>query len=215
MAIERNSQNRVKSMKMHIMDMMGLLVKNRKIRISTINKVYNDALDRDIMAAIKRIEKEEAALLEMQYPLCEPSMLHGYMGLKSYLLSLYYENAFCAEYEQEDIAWLIQNHCKNKGRNEETGSFNIYTQIYLNALFCDYLKKDYGTLRIEEKDCKLAQSLLGILADEEKEEILFSCARRMTHGNLAYNNKAFIKLLPTIITAIKRKNLANLLTIEK
>ena len=63
MAIERNSQSRVKSMKMHLMDMMGLLAKNKRIRLSTVNKVYNDALDRDIMAAIKRIEKEDSALI--------------------------------------------------------------------------------------------------------------------------------------------------------
>lgn len=215
MAIERNSQSKVKPMKMHLMDMMGLLVKNKKIRLSTVNKAYNDALDRDIMAAIKRIEKEDSALIEMFYPLCEHSMLHGYMGLKSYLLNLFYENAFCNEYNAEDIEWLIANHCRNKDKEEESSCFNIYTVIYANALFCDYLKKEFGTLKLTDRDCKLAQSLLGPLDDEEREEILFSCARRMTHGSLAYNNKTFMKILPSIITAIKRKNISSVVTIEK
>ena len=215
MAIERTPQSRVKSMKTHIMDMMNLHMKNRKIRVTTVNQSYNDTLDRDILAAIKRIEKEDSALLEMKYPLLEPSMLHGYMGLKSYLLNLYYENTFCAEYNNEDIAWLITANCQKKGRSEEEDSFNIYSAVYLNALFCDYLKKEYGTLRITTQDCKLAQSLLGPLTDEEREEILFSCARRMTHGSLAYNNKAFMKLIPSVITAIKRKNIGTVLTVDK
>ena len=215
MAIEKTSQSKVKPMKMHIMDMMGLLMKNKKIRLSTKNKVYNDALDRDGMAAIKRIEKEDSALIEMLYPLCEHSMLHGYMGLKSYLLNLFYENTFCREYNSEDIEWLIANYCRNKNKDEETAVFNIYTAVYANALFCDYLKKEFGTPRLTDRDCKLALSLLSPLRDEEREEILFSCARRMTHGSLAYNTKTFLKILPSIITAIKRKNISTVVTIEK
>lgn len=215
MAIEKSSQSKVKPMRMHLMDMMGLHVKNKKIRISTTNKVYNDVLDRDIMAAIKRIEKEESALIEMLYPLSEHSMLHGYMGLKSYLLNLYYENTFCHEYNTDDIEWLINNYCRNHDKEEDSARFNIYTAIYANALFCDYLKKEYGTLKLTDRDCKLALSLLSPLRDEEREEILFSCARRMTHGSLAYNNKTFMKILPSITTAIKRKNISSVVTIEK
>lgn len=215
MAIERSTQNKPKPMKMHLMDMLGLLAKNKKIRVNTDNKAYNDTLDRDIMAAIKRIEKEESALLEMQYPLSEPSMLHGYMGLKSYILNLYYENTLCNEYNEDDIRWLIETYCKNRDRDETAGSFNIYNIVYLNALFCDYLKKEYGTLRLTEKDCKLAQSLLGSLDVEAREEILFTCARRLTAGNVAYNNKTFLKYLSNISTAIKRKNLASFLVVER
>ncbi len=202
-------------MKMHLMDMMGLHVKSKIIRINTINKAYNDTLDRDIIAAIKRIEKEESAILEMTYPLFECSMLHGYMGLKCYLLNFFYENSFCREYNEDDIAWVVSNYCRNHGKTEEDSVFNVYGAVYANALFCDYLKKEFGTLKLTDKDCKLAQSLLGPLNDEEREEILFSCARRMTHGSLAYNNKTFMKILPSIITAIKRKNIASVVTIEK
>lgn len=215
MATERSMQNKPKPMKMHLMDMLGLLAKNKKIRVITDNKAYNDTLDRDIMVAIKRIEKEESALLEMQYPLSEPSMLHGYMGLKSYILNLYYENTLCNEYDKEDMRWLIETYCKNREKDETESVYNIYSAVYLNALFCDYLKKEYGTLRLTEKDCKLAQSLLGSLDTEVREEILFSCARRLTAGNIAYNNKTFLKYLPSISTAIKRRNLATVLTVDR
>lgn len=215
MAPERPNPNKPKPMKMHLMDMLGLLAKNKKTRLKTDCKVYNDTLDRDIMAAIKRIEKEEGALLEMQYPLSEPAMLHGYMGLKSYILNLYYENAFCAEYNEDDIRWIIETYCKNKEKNEEDVVVNLYNVIYLNALFCDYLKKEYGTLHLTEKDCKLAQSLLGSLDTESREDILFSCARRLTTGSIAYNNKTFLKYLSNISTAIKRKNLASFLTVDR
>ncbi|MBE6572997.1 MAG: hypothetical protein E7652_01230 [Ruminococcaceae bacterium] len=215
MATERSTQNKPKPMKMHLMDMLGLLAKNKKIRVSTDNKAYNDTLDRDIMTAIKRIEKEESALLEMQYPLSEPSMLHGYMGLKSYILNLYYENTLCNEYNEDDIRWLIETYCNTRDKDEVSASFNIYNIVYLNALFCDYLKKEYGTLKLTEKDCKLAQSLLGSLDVEAREEILFACARRLTAGNVAYNNKTFLKYLSNISTAIKRKNLASFLVVDK
>ncbi len=215
MANERNSQSKIKPMKMHLMDMMNLHIKNRKIRIATDNVIYNKVLDRDIMLAIKRIEKDDSALIEMKYPLFDHSMIHGYMGLKSYLLNLYYETAFCVEYNSDDIKWLLGNYCKRRGMTEEDGCFNIYGAVYANALLCEYLKKEFGSLRITDKDCKLAQSLLGPLSDEEREEILFSCARRLTHGSLAYNNKTFMAILPGIITAIKRKNISAALTIEK
>lgn len=215
MATEKRPQSKIKSMKAHLMDMMGLLSRSKKIRLSTSNKQYNDTLDRDIIAAIKRIEKEDSAVLEMTYPLYEHSMLHGFMGLKSYLLNFFYENSFCNQYNKEDIEWLIANYCKNKGKSEEEICFNIYGAVYANALLCDYLKKEFGTLVLTEQDCKLAQSLLAPLSDPEREDILFSCARRMTHGSLAYNNKTFIKLLPSIITAIKRKNIAAVVTVEK
>lgn len=215
MITDRSSQSRIKPLRAHIMDMMGLLMKNRKLRIKTTNKAYNDTVDKEIMSAIKRIEKEEGALLEMQYPLAEPSMLHGFMGLKSYLLNLCYENTFCAEYEDTEIEWLLETYETKYGCNMEDVRFNIYTAVYLNAIFCDYLKKDYGTLRITQKDTKLAISLLGVLTDEEREEILFSCAKRLTYGNLSYNNKTFIKLIPSILSAIKRKNLDSLLIVEK
>ena len=215
MITDRSSSSRVKPLRAHIMDMMGLLIKNKKLRIDIPNRAYNDTLDRDIMSAIKRIEKEENALIELQYPLHESSMLHGYMGLKSYLLNLYYESAYCAEYDKEELCRLVENYCKTRGLDCIESCFNIYTAVYLNGLFCDYLKKDYGTLRITEKDEKLILGLLGMLTDEEREEILFSCAKRFTYGSLAYNNKMFIKLLPSIICAIKRKNLGTILTIEK
>ncbi len=213
MMTERPSA-RNKPLKAHLMDMMSLLVKNKKVRAPIAMRKYNDALDRDVMSLIKRVEKEESALLDMPYTLFEPTMLHGFMGLKSYLLNLFYENTFIAEYENEEVEWIYKAYCKKHSLNEEEAAFNFYKVVYLNALFCDYLKKDYGTLRITKKDCELAQGLLGILTDGERDEILFSCARKFTFGSLAYNNKAYMRFSTAILSAIKKKDLASLLVVE-
>ena len=213
MATERK-QSKIKSLKIHLLDMMSLFAQNKKVRMNVANTAYNEAFDLEIKSAIKRIEKEENAILTMRYPLCEPAMLHGFMGVKSYLLNFLYENDFCSEYDIDEVNRILDLYCKKRSYDDSISTYNIYTVIYLNALFCDYLKKDYGTLTLNEKDCELIESLLGVLNDESREEILFSCAKHLDKGNVAYNNKAFMKFLPMIHNACKKKTMAELLVIE-
>ena len=128
-------------------------------------------------------------------------------------INLCYENYFCAEYEKGDIAWLYETYCKSHAGSEDP-VFNIYSAIYLNALFCDYLKKDYGTLRLSENDCKIALNLLAPLNDDSRYEILFGCAKHFTYGSIAYNNKTFEHLFPAILSAIKHKTINKLIVID-
>lgn len=207
--------SRNKPLKMHLLELTSLMVKVKRSRMELPNSAYNFTLDSALMAAIKRCEKDETALLSMDYPLLEPSMLHGIMGLKAYMLNLFYENTFLDEYDKSEIEWLYNAHCDKTGKNSDSSVFNVFTVVYLNALFCDYLKKDYGTLKLTPEDCKLAQSLLGVLSDDDRYEILFGCARHFTYGSIAYNNKAFEKHFPAILSAIKHKALEKLLVIDK
>lgn len=212
--METNS-SRNKPLKMHLLELTSMMVKVKRSRMNVPNGAYNFTLDSALMAAIKRCEKDETALLSMDYPLLEPSMLHGLMGLKSYMLSLFYENAFCAEYDKGEIDWFYNKYCEKNAKNPETSVFNVFSAIYLNALFCDYLKKDYGTLKLTSEDCKLAQSLLGVLSDDNRYEILFGCARHFTYGSIAYNNKAFERHFPAVLSSIKHRSLEKLLVVEK
>lgn len=207
--------SRNKPLKMHLLELTSLMVKVKRSRTDIPNGAYNFTLDSALMAAIKRCEKDETALLSMDYPLLEPYMLHGLMGLKSYMLNLYYENAFCAEYENSEIKWIYETYCDKTNKNPEASVFNVFSVVYLNALFCDYLKKDYGTLKLTPDDCKLAQSLLGVLTDDDRYEILFGCARHFTYGSIAYNNKAFDRHFQSVLSAIKHRSLEKLLVIDK
>ncbi len=207
--------SRNKPLKMHLLELTSLMVKVKRSRMELPNGAYNFTLDSALMAAIKRCEKDETALLSMDYPLLEPSMLHGLMGLKAYMLNLFYENTFLGEYEKDEIEWLYNAYCDKTGKPTDSSVFNVFSVVYLNALLCDYLKKDYGTLRLTPDDCKLAQSLLGVLSDDDRYEILFGCARHFTYGSIAYNNKAFEKHFPAVLSAIKHKALEKLLVIDK
>lgn len=207
--------SRNKPLKMHLLELTSLMVKVKRSRMDLPNGSYNFTLDSALMAAIKRCEKDETALISMDYPLLEPSMLHGLMGLKAYMLNLFYENTFIGEYEKNEVDWLYDKYCYKTGKNPESSVFNVFSVVYLNALFCDYLKKDYGTLKLTPEDCKLAQSLLGVLSDDDRYEILFGCARHFTYGSVAYNNKAFQKHFPAVLSAIKHKLLEKLLVVEK
>ncbi len=207
--------SRNKPLKMHLLELTSLMVKVKRSRMELPNGAYNFTLDSALMAAIKRCEKDETALLSMDYPLLEPSMLHGLMGLKSYMLNLFYENTFLGEYEKNEVEWLYNKYCDKTGKSTESSVFNVFSVVYLNALFCDYLKKDYGTLKLTPEDCKLAQSLLGVLSDDDRYEILFGCARHFTYGSIAYNNKAFEKHFPAVLSSIKHKALEKLLVIDK
>ena len=212
--METQNQPKNKPLRMHLLELTSMMVKLKRSRMQLPNGAYNHTLDTQLMASIKRCEKDETSLISLKYPLVEPSMIHGLMGLKSYMLSLYYENAFCAEYDKEELVWLYENYCAKFERDPVEGVFNIYSAVYLNALFCDYLKKDYGTLKINAADCKLIQSLLGSLTDEDRYDILFGCAKHFTYGSIAYNNKTFEKQLPTILSALKHKAIHKLLVTE-
>lgn len=212
--METQATPKNKPLKMHILELASMMVRIKHSRLKLPNEAYNFTLDTLLKASIKRCEKDETALISLNYSLAEPSMIHGLMGLKSYMLSLYYENIFCAEYDAEEIEWIYNAYCKKFEKNPESVVFNIYSVVYLNALFCDYLKKDYGTLRLSEDDCKLAQSLLGSLTDDDRYDILFSCAKHFTYGSIAYNNKTFDKLFTNILSAIKHKNIGKILVTE-
>ena len=199
---------------MHLLELTSMLVRLKRTRLDLPDEPYNTTLDSLLMASIKRCEKDETSLISIKYPLTEPSMIHGLMGLKSYMLSLYYENVFCREYDAEDLKWLYGSR-KNKADGEAPDHpFNIYSTVYVNALFCDYLKKDYGTLRLTEQDSVLAQSLLSSLTDDDRYDIMYGCAKHFTYGSIAYNNKTFDKLFPGILSAVKHKNLKKILITE-
>jgi len=211
--MEAQNTAKNKPLRMHLLELTSMLVKLKRSRLPISNAAYNNVLDTQLMASIKRCEKEETALLSMDYPLSESSMVHGVMGLKAYMLNLCYENYFCAEYEKDEIAWLYDTYCKSL-EGDQSPQCNIYNAIYINALFCDYLKKDYGTLRLSESDCKIAQNLLSALNDDDRYEILFGCAKHFTYGSIAYNNKAFDRVFPAIISAVKHKTLHKLLILD-
>ena len=203
-----------KPLRMHLLELTSMMVKLKRTRMHLQNNAYNQTLDSLLMASIKRCEKDETSLISLKYPLTVPSMVHGLMGLKSYMLSLYYENVFCSEYGDEELAWFYERYCEKFDKHPEESIFNVYSAVYLNALFCDYIKKDYGTLRLTESDCKLIQSLLGSLTDEDRYEIMFSCAKHFTYGSIAYNNKTFDKVFPAALSAIKHKNIGKILVTE-
>ena len=212
--MEAQNSKKGKPIKMHILEMTGLMVRIKKSRLNIPNAPYNKTLDAGLSAAISKCAKEETALISMEYPLVEHNMLHGLMGVKAYLLNLYNENIFCQEYS-EDMEWFYHAYCDKFDKHPENSRFNIYTQTYINALFCDFLVKDYGTLKLTENDCKVAQNLLGGLTDEARYDLLFNCAKHFTYGNLAYNNKTFDKIFDKILNAIKHKNIEKLVVIQR
>lgn len=214
MNAEKNSPKN-KTLKMHLLEIISLLVKLKRTRLPIANKAYNTTLDQTLMALIKKCERNETLVASMDYPLSEASMVHGIMGLKAYMLNLFYENVFCSEFDQEEVKRLYLLACKKKGFDEENCVFNFFTAVYLNALFCDYLCKDYGTVRITHDDCVLIQDLLGKLTDDDRYAILFGSAKHFTFGSLAYNNKAYEKVFPLILTALKRKSIEKLLVVDK
>ncbi|MBQ7161132.1 MAG: hypothetical protein IJR90_05450 [Clostridia bacterium] len=212
--METQNPTRNKPLKMHLLELTSMLVRVKRTRLLLPNETYNETLDSQLMTAIKRCEKNETSLISIKYPIVDHSMIHGLMGLKSYMLNLYYENVFCGEYDKEELKWLYENYCKKFEKDASQSVFNIYSAVYLNALFCDYLKKDYGTLRLTEDDCKLAQSLLGSLTDDDRYDIMYGCAKHFTYGSIAYNNKTFDKLFTGILSAIKHKNIGKILVSE-
>ena len=209
---EKSRNDKPKTIKMHLIEMLNLLVQIRKTRIDAGIEEYNRVIDKELIAAIKRCENEEQAIFEMSYPLSDPGMLHGYMGVKSYMLNLFFENIFCGRFEKSELEWLI-NACEEgmTGHN----CFNIYNKAYLNALFCEYLQKDIGTLRLTKEDCAAAQKLLSKLDEQKQYELLAETANRISSSETHnYNAKYFERIAPKILAAVKKKKLGALIISE-
>ncbi|MBQ7500736.1 MAG: hypothetical protein IJT91_07555 [Clostridia bacterium] len=209
---EKTRNEKPKTIKTHLIEMLNLLVQIRKTRISAGIDEYDKVVDKELIAAIKRCETEEQAIFEMSYPLSDPGMLHGYMGVKSYMLNLFFENLFCGRFEQSEIIWLVDS-CDEYMNGHKC--FNVYNKAYLNALFCEYLQKDIGTLRLSKEDCTAAQKLLSKLDDQKQYELLAETANKISSSELHnYNAKYFERIAPKILAALKKKKLTALLTLE-
>ena len=209
---EKNKQDKPKTIKMHLIEMLNLLVQIKRTRLDIGHREYNHVIDSELIAAVKRCEVEEQAIFEMSYPLSDPCMLHGYMGVKAYMLNLLYENLFCGKFEKNEIDRIV-GVCENNRVGKL--SYNLFNSFYLNALICEYLQKDIGTLSLSADDCAAAQKLLGELDEQKQYELLAECSGKVSGSELHnYSAKYFERISPKIMAAVKKKKLSSLLIVE-
>jgi hypothetical protein len=208
----------VKQLKLIICEIASLLVKLRRTRINTPNKLYNDILDGRIMKFLKTYDIAAKAHdgEKLEYPIAVScSKMVGIYYIKGYLMNLYSENLYCKEYGTYEISRLYKTLCDVNKVPYDKAKFNIYTAVYLNAVFANYLMKGVENLYITYSDCTKIQKLFSTLTEIEQMEVIKSAAARVNHGNPDYNEKVLNTWMPQLLKSIQHGTLKNCLVAVK
>ena len=196
----------------------GLLAKAKHSRLHLPNIFYNQTLDVSLMQALKSYDEHFHSHLisgDIDYPLAiQSNTLRGIHYLRGYLMDLCSENAFCREYEGEEIARLYKVFCNKNHFPYGEPRVNLYTIVFNNALFNEYLRKDPGSLMLSIDECDIIEVLLGDMSREERGNLLRLTASRMMGGDPSYNMRVLTKSLPGIQNAIEHHRLKNYLVAE-
>ncbi len=205
----------IQRLKLYICESTGILVKIKRTRINIPNVYYNETINHSLIQALKNYNYKFSSHKisnEIEYPLAmQINTLRGIHYLRGYMLNLYAENSFCREYDQDEIGKLYIEFCDKHKYPYSEPRINIYTIVFANALFNDYLRKEPGSLMLTEDECDVAQTLLGSLNTEECTNVLMGIALKMIGGNALYNTKMINKIIPDILNSLRNKKLKNYL----
>lgn len=211
-------QKSLQYIKYLLLDISFLYLKVKK----TLPIQYNIPLN-DTMESIKRFLScydykfgTQHAVINLRYPLAiKIKNQEPLLQLRSYLIVLLAENSFCNNYAFEEVDGVFRGFCNKKHyKNPSKACLNIFTSVFFSALFCDYLKKEYGSLSLDYKDTVLASKMLSSFSEQEKIEILKKTAFHLRAGSTDYNNIILMKQMPHIILALKHKTLHRFLMID-
>ena len=208
----------MKQLKRIVYEVTSLLVKVKRTRINTPNKIYNDVIDNKVMRYLKSYNIATGAHIggKFDYKLAIPcTKLNGIYYVKRYLMNLYAENLFCRGFDTFEINRMYKTLCDMHNFPYDKADVNIYEYVFLNALFTGYLMKEQGSLHITHEDCEKIQKLFTGLNNNEQTEILKSTAIRINNGNPEYNEKILSAEIPQILNSIKHKTLKNYLVTVK
>lgn len=208
----------IKQLKLIMCEIASLLVKLRRVRINTPNKLYNSVIDDKIMKFLKTYDIASAAHIGggFDYPVAVPcTKMSGIYYIKGYLMNLYAESLYCKEFDTYEISGLYKTLCDHYNLPYETADINIYTAVYLNAVFAGYLMKVPGNLHITHNDCEKVQKLFSTLTEYEQSDVIRSAAARVNYGNPDYNEKVLSIWMPQILNSIRHGTLKNCLVSEK
>lgn len=201
-------------LKLYLCEATGLLVRVKRTRLNIPNVYYNETVD-GFIGTLKSYDIQFGAHRvtgDIDYPLAiQSNSLRGIHYLRGYLLNLYAENSFCREYDSEEVAKLYTTFCDKHKYPYSEPRLNIYSMVFVNALFNDYLRKEPGSLMITKDECDVIQTLLNSIAEEERRTLLGGIASKMIGGNTLYNVKTAARVMPEILNAIKNGSLKNYL----
>ena len=149
----RAGQKMVKSL---VCESVALHVQAKKSRISTDNAAYNKTLDAEVHAYLEGYDYRRAGheiVCPMTYPLSDaPSPMPGIHRLRDYLTRLVTENHFCALFEPEEKALLLESFAKHRHTTTQDMQVNLYEVIVCNALGAAILGKYPGILVLTEQE---------------------------------------------------------------
>jgi len=207
----------MKQLKLLCYETLSLLAKARSNRIVTPNEAYNKLIDHDITDFLKSYNIATNAHVNSIFDYKTALPVTNYRGIycvKMIIYYLYCENSFCASFDPNELNRLYQRWCDQNNEEYGAAKVNIYALTYTNALLCDYLKKEHGTLTLTYEDCDLVCRIMDDFKISEIANILRTTSSHIVDGDAEYNSKALEKFIPRLARAIASGQLASIIPID-
>lgn len=197
-------------------EITGLTVSLRHKMLPVGNGPYERVCPQIMHALRDTVRNPDARRLsdKLDYP---PALmtytLNGLFYLQRYVCHLTWESDFCRQYDPMEIAGLFELYCRRRDLDMRTCKVNIYLLVFKNALFCEYLGKEQGSLAVYEDECNIAEELLGCLPEDEQEQILLRTADRLLGGSRQYRHRTAECCMKRFLNAIRYRHLRETLTV--
>lgn len=206
----------MKQLKLLCYETLSLLAKARSNRVATPNEAYNKLIDSDVTDFLKSYNIATNAHINSVFDYKTALPVKNYRGIycvKMIMYYLYCENSFCSSFDTRELARLYQRWCDQNNEEYGKAKVNIFA-TYSNALLCDYLKKEHGTLTLTYDDCDLVCRIMDDFTISEISDILRTTASHMVDGDAEYNSKALEKMIPRLARAIASGQLSSVMPID-
>ena len=150
-----------------IINVMYIKIKQNKL--NTQNTTYNCTITGGIQGFLKIYNPDfEAQNMKItaDYPLYNNLIgkLEGVEFIKEYVNSIYIENEFCQNFENEKIENLLYAYSEKY----KDLIINIFEIVLLDAIACKLVQKDIFNLKISSSDLSY---IYGLLRGRKKEEV--------------------------------------------
>lgn len=200
-------ENGMRYVKRTVLECISLLVKLKADRIYYPDASYNNLIDHEIMAYLKKYDpKFFAHNTKRIFSYNSVNGCGGYRGIinmKKMLENLCFENGFVKKYGEDTVQQICYGYCEKAGRDYNDMGHNVYSLLLCNEIFARLLGKT--GIDISSFDAHEVAKMLKKYPEPEQRRFICDAANEVSDER--YVQISAYKLAGHIINAVNRNEL--------